>query len=159
VRRYGYESFSPGKKIAPLSMDGKYFGVLICYDSLFPEISRDFVKKGAEFLVHLSYETWYGKTPASAQIFTNTALRAVENNVWMARCVESGISGIVDNRGAITLSTKLFERTAVTGDIFIRRDKSSSFYTACGDWFIYVLLLVLALLVILRIVKKRGINQ
>jgi len=155
VRRYGYESFTKGSKISPLALDGKYFGVLICYDSLFPEISRDFVRKGAEFLVHLSYETWYGNTPASAQIFTDTALRAVENDVYIARCVESGISGIVNNKGQITLATKLFERTAASGDIYIKREKLNSLYTMLGDWFIYLLIILLVAVIIIRLAVKK----
>lgn len=150
VRRYGYTSFKSGKKLNVLSFKNIKTGVLICYDSMFPDISREFVKNGADFLSHLSYETWYGDSCASAQIFTNLVLRAVENNVYIARCVESGISGIINNKGKIIYKTKLFDQTSFAHKIYYEKNKNITFYTKYGKWFVYLILIVLILLIIVR---------
>jgi apolipoprotein N-acyltransferase len=117
---------------------------------MFPEISRTCVKNGAQFLSHLSYENWYGNSCASAQIFTNIALRAIENNVWVVRCVESGISGIVNNKGEIIHPTKLFEEISFAATIYVEKDKELTFYTKYGNWFIWFLLVIIILNIIFR---------
>ena len=113
VRRYGFVGIYGGKFASVLEMRGIRFGVLICYDGVFPEISRKFAEQGAAFMVHLSYETWYGRTPASSQIFVSTAMRAIENEIPIIRSVASGISGFVTSRGEIYSETRLFEKKAV----------------------------------------------
>lgn len=154
VRRYGYTGFTPGNKIEPVIYKDIKIGTLICYDSLFPEISREFVKKGALFLVHISYETWYGKTPASAQIFQNTVLRAIENEVPLVRCVASGISGFVDCDGKIYLKSKLFVRESLTGKILIKENHTLSFYTKYGEWFVFFILIIFFVLIIINSREK-----
>lgn len=150
VRRYGYVSFKHGKELKIFSFKNFKTGALICYDSMFPEISRTYVKKGAQFLSHLSYENWYGNSCASAQIFTNIALRAIENNVWVARCVEAGISGIINNRGEIIYTTKLFEEISFASTIYVEKDKKLTFYTQYGNWFIWFLFVIIILNIIFR---------
>jgi apolipoprotein N-acyltransferase len=154
VRRYGYTGFTPGNRIEPVIYKDIKIGTLICYDSLFPEISREFVKKGALFLVHISYETWYGKTPASAQIFQNTVLRAIENEVPLVRCVASGISGFVDCDGKIHLKSELFSKVALTGKILIKEKHTPSFYTKYGDWFVFFILIIFFVLIIINSREK-----
>ena len=139
VRRYGYTGFTPGKKIEPLNYRGIKFGVIICYDSLFPEISRDFANKGARFLAHQSYETWYGRTPATTQIFLNTALRSIENGIPMIRCVSSGISGFVTARGEIYSVTGLYSKETVASEMLVDPKGGKTIYTMFGDWFVYFL--------------------
>jgi apolipoprotein N-acyltransferase len=160
VRRYGYTGFTPGKKIEPLNYRGTKFGVIICYDSLFPEISREFAAKGARFLVHISYETWYGRTPATTQIFINTALRSIENGIPMIRCVSSGVSGFVKATGEIYLETGLFEKRAEAAEILVDTKGGKTIYTRFGDWFVYFLVLLTAALVIRgRKRKNDGLNN
>lgn len=155
VKRYGYIGFTSGKAIEPVVYKNIKIGTLICYDSLFPEISREFVKKGALFLVHLSYETWYGKTPATAQIFQSTVLRAIENEVPLVRCVASGISGFVDHNGKIFLKTGLFTRESLTGVINLKEENNLTFYTKFGDWFVFFILIIL---IVLIIINRKNVN-
>lgn len=160
VRRYGYTGFTPGTKIEPLDYNGTKLGVVICYDGLFPEISREFVKKGARFLAHLSYETWYGRTPATSQIFLNTAMRAIENGVPLIRSVSSGISGFVAANGKIYSTTGLFERRAAVADIEVDAKAGRTFYTLFGDWFVCFLAFLTAVLIIKgKIQKNDSVNN
>ena len=144
VRRYGYVGFEKGEKIEPVQAGAFKTAPLVCYDGLFPEISRKFAYKGVDFFAHLSYETWYGRTPASAQIFTNTLLRAVENDRYLVRCVASGISGIVSNTGDIVISSGLFEKAMLCGKIYVNEKNNKTPYTKYGDWFPFFMLVLLA---------------
>ncbi|MFP4467215.1 MAG: apolipoprotein N-acyltransferase [Candidatus Goldiibacteriota bacterium] len=157
VRRYGYVGFSRGEKIMPLEFKGIKAAPIICYDGLFPGISREFVKSGGRFLAHVSYETWYGNTPASAQIFSNTLLRAVENNVYLIRCVSSGISGAVDNKGRIFKETGLFEKDSFTAEIKISRGKPGAFYTFAGEWFVWALIIVF--LIYAALMRRKALKE
>ncbi|MBN2753800.1 MAG: apolipoprotein N-acyltransferase [Candidatus Goldbacteria bacterium] len=143
VRRYGYIGFEKGEKIEPVPAGAYKTAPLVCYDGLFPEISRRFAYKGVDFFAHLSYETWYARSAASAQIFTNTLLRAVENDRYLVRCVASGISGIVSNRGDIVISSGLFEKAMLCGRIYIDENQKKTPYTKYGDWFPFLMLILL----------------
>jgi apolipoprotein N-acyltransferase len=143
VQRYGYEGFKSGSLIEPLEFNGIKAGTLICYDSFFPEIARVHARKGAQFLAHLSYESWYGHTPASAQIFMNAALRSAECGIYMVRCVESGISGVVDDTGKIVFHTGLFTKEFFSYDVPVSAKPVLTFYCAHGDIFPCILLAIL----------------
>lgn len=152
VRRYGYIGFTKGEGFEPLDAGGFKTGAMICYDSLFPEGARAFAKKGAAVLAHLSYESWYGVSPASAQIMQNTALRAAENNMWIMRSVESGISAFISPEGRITAATKLYEKSYLSGSVTLNEGKRT-FYTNHGPWFIILILAALLAGFVVQIVR------
>jgi len=140
VQRYGYSGFTRGTSLQPVKAGDYKAGIMICYDALFPEIARAFALKGASYLTHLSYETWYGNTPASAQIFQNTALRAKETGLPIVRTVASGISGFVDGYGKIRVCAGLFEKKACVSTILPRDSAKKTLYVLLGDWFPLLLL-------------------
>ena len=92
--------FTPGKnfKIFKFKAD---FGVLICFEDIFPEISRKFVDGGAKFLIVITNDAWYGKSGAAYQHAANSVFRAIENRVPVVRCANTGISCFIDSRGRI----------------------------------------------------------
>jgi len=120
------------------STPGGRFGVLICYETIFPDLNRRFIRKGADFLVTITNDAWFGKTSAPFQHFSMATFRAVENRAYVARAANTGISGIIDSMGRIVLQTEIFSRQAVTGKIFLRGPET--FYTRYGDVFAYVCL-------------------
>ena len=77
------------------------FATLICYEDIFPEISREFVKNGAQFLVVITNDAWYGKTSAPYQHAACSVFRAIENRVPVVRCSNTGLSCFIDSRGRI----------------------------------------------------------
>lgn len=154
VGRHGFVSAKPGKEIVPLHLENFTIGVVICYDGIFPEISREFCRKGAAFLVQLSYERWYGNSSASAHILTNTLLRAVENNVYLVRSVEAGISAIISPTGKIIKNTGLYKRASLAGTVHLKEPGAITFYTRFGDVFIYGIAGILLMVILLMGWKK-----
>ena len=94
-----YTVFTPSLKLKTLNP--VHFSVLICFEDLFPELSRQFVKKGADFLVNITNDAWYKKGPASMQHLQASVFRAVENRVQVVRAANTGISAFIDPSGKI----------------------------------------------------------
>lgn len=143
----------PGKEYTIFDRPAK-FGVLICFEDLFPELSRRFVKKGAKFLVNITNDAWYKETSAAAQHFSASVFRAVENRVYLARAANTGISGFIDPWGRIVSPV----RNIAGKEIFVRGFSSAeiclaegrSFYNRYGDIFVLLCLLLDSCVIIIR---------
>ncbi|SMD01935.1 Apolipoprotein N-acyltransferase [Desulfocicer vacuolatum DSM 3385] len=132
--------FSPGSSNAkPLAFKGSRAGVLICFEIIFPELAATVVKNGADLLVTMTNDAWFGRTSAPLQHFSMAVFRAVENRRSVARAANTGISGFIDPRGVITGTTALFEKTTLTRQVPCI--SSMSFYTTHGDVFAWVCLI------------------
>jgi apolipoprotein N-acyltransferase len=127
------------------SIPGAEFGVLICYEIIFPGLNRRFIRKGADFLVTVTNDAWFGKTSAPFQHFSMATFRAVENRVFVARAANTGISGIISSTGKIVTRTDIFSRHAVTGEVY--PENSETFYTRHGDAFAYACMIWSILLI------------
>jgi apolipoprotein N-acyltransferase len=141
----GIGDFSSGSTITLLHLPEASFGVLICYEIIFPDLTRRFVKKGAQFLVNITNDAWFGKTSAPYQHLSMAVVRAIENRRWIARAANTGISAFIDATGAIKSATPLFTESFLTGTIGIV--DVQTFYTTYGD--IFALLATLLSLVLL----------
>ncbi len=125
-------NYTPGeKRFSPLAFGQGRTGVLICFEILFPGISRAFVNQGAQILTTMTNDAWFGTTAAPVQHFGVAVFRAVENRRSLARAANTGISGFIDPLGRPRNTTALFADAAVTADLPILSE--TSFYTAQGD--------------------------
>ena len=98
----GYRfSFVPGKEQNILSIDSTPFGVLICFEDIFPGLSRRFKEKGARLLINITDDHWFGRGPAPYQHLAASVLRAVENRLPVVRSANTGISAFIDSSGCI----------------------------------------------------------
>lgn len=129
------------------------FGSPICYEVIFPDLVRRFTKAGANFLVTITNDGWYGRTSAPYQHFANAILRAVENRRPLLRAATTGISGFIDPYGRVVSETKIGERTFVTGRVTPRTVLTP--YVRFGDWFSRLCLTAGALTLILAFFKRR----
>jgi len=129
----GIGDFKSGKEIFNFTLPQGKFGVLICFEIIFPDLCRRFVKRGANFLVTLTNDAWFGRTSAPYQHFSMAAFRAVENRVFVARAANTGITGFIDPRGKILKEGGIFTEEAMSGTI--RLSSQKTFYTLCGDVF------------------------
>jgi len=135
------------------------FAVLICFEDLFPELSREFIKRGARFLVNITNDAWYKEGSAPYQHFAASVFRAVENHVYLVRSANTGISGFIDPFGR-PLS---IVHDAVGKNSFVRGYSSQNIclapgrrtiYNRYGDLFV-VFCLLLDSCVIIFILRKR----
>ena len=132
----GIGDFSPGETRTTFKLPEGTFSVLICYEIIFPNLTRKFVKDGAQFLVNITNDAWFGNTSAPYQHLSMATVRAIENRRFIARAANTGISGIIDATGDIQSSSKLFTEQLLTGTI--RPLSVLTFYTKFGDVFAYL---------------------
>lgn len=118
------------------------FGVVICYEGIFPELFRKFVAGGARYMVNITNDAWFGTTSGPWQHLAMLPFRAVEHRVGIARAANTGVSAIVDADGRIVKTLGLFERGVLRGAVSLRVGRT--FYTRFGDLFAYVCLAVSA---------------
>jgi apolipoprotein N-acyltransferase len=128
------------------------FGVLICYEGIFPALTRRFVDGGADFLVNITNDAWYGRTSAPHQHLVQASFRAIENRVPMVRAANTGISAIIDADGRIRWHGPLFEMLGHVDEI--RWTGQRTFYTRFGDVFVWLCVVVTALGVIGALFRK-----
>ncbi|HTC34609.1 MAG TPA: apolipoprotein N-acyltransferase, partial [Bryobacteraceae bacterium] len=125
--------FVPGNRIVVFPMDSHRLGVFICYESVFPDEVREFVKEGANLLVNISNDGYFGHSAAREQHLEIARMRAVENSRWLIRSTNDGITAVVDPAGNVDERLPLYEETTAAMH-FLFRD-GSTFYTNYGDWF------------------------
>jgi apolipoprotein N-acyltransferase len=128
--------FEAGNRAVGLPLGGGKVGVMICFESIFPEIGLAFKKAGATLLANLTNDAWFGRSSAPFQHFSMGVFRAVENRVFFLRAANTGVSGIVDPTGKVLFSTPLFEKAVITGraahlDI-------PTWYSFWGDLWVYL---------------------
>jgi len=122
----------PGRRftVFPGPQDSR-FAVLICYEASFPGLVREFTRRGAEVLVNISNDGWFGDSAARRQHLLMVRMRAIENDRWILRATNDGITSVVDPDGRV----EAFEggRRAVYHARYGLRN-SRTFYTLAGDW-------------------------
>jgi apolipoprotein N-acyltransferase len=131
VRRVG--EFTPGDELAVGTADGHRLAVFICYEAIFPDLVRGFTRRGADLLVNITNDGWYGRTSAPYQHLAMAVFRAVENGKYLVRAANTGITAVVDARGRIRQRTSLFEQTVLVADAAIV--PGSTPYARHGDVF------------------------
>ena len=127
-------------------------GVLICYEAIFPYISRAVVNNDADLLVNITNDAWYGTTAAPYQLFTMTVFRAIENRRALVRSANTGISGFIDPAGRILSTTDLYREDAVAMKVPLLSGRT--FYTRFGDSFARFSLALTAALVGWKAARK-----
>lgn len=139
-------SFTPKSwsKDGSLGARSVKFGVAICYEVIFPDLVRQFAANGAEFLVTITNDGWFGPSSAPAQHFAMVVFRSVENHLAFARSANTGISGFVDPFGQIIQATPLFTEQSSYAAIPTRQART--FYSYYGDVFAHACVIICALL-------------
>jgi len=128
-------NFAAGTEYTISPVDGHRISTAICYESIFPDLMRRFVKQGSELFVLITNDGWFGESSAPFQHLRMGVVRAVENRRYMVRDANTGISAIIDPYGRIESSTRIGVRTILDGTAHFRSDLT--FYTRYGDVFAY----------------------
>ena len=133
-------NFLPGKEHTLFNIGTTQFGVLICWENIYPELFRQFVKNGANFMTNMTNEAWFGETAAPYQFLAMSVFRAVENRVTVVRSANTGISCFIDPHGKIIGKVRNNNKEiSVEGylTMAIPLTHRKTFYTLYGDVFAY----------------------
>jgi len=129
----GVGDFNPGKKGHTIKWGDLRLGIQICYEIIFPHLSRAMVKNHASVLINITNDAWYGRSSAPNQHFSMTVFRAVENGRSIIRAANTGISGFIDPCGKVMAATPLFEDATITRPVPVIEEMT--FYSRFGDLF------------------------
>jgi apolipoprotein N-acyltransferase len=146
--------FLPGKDYTISALDGHHISTAICYESIFPDMVRRFVKRGSDLLVVITNDGWFGESSAPYQHLRMGVVRSVENHRYMVRTANTGISAIINPYGRIEASTPIGVRRALDGTAYFRSDRT--FYTEYGDLFAYANVIAVG---VLFLTKRRNSDR
>lgn len=136
----------------PLMWNNIKAGILICYEDIFPDPARDAVKNGANILANLTNDAWYEQSSAPYQHLVFSQFRALENRRALVRATNTGASAMIDPYGKIISDLPWFKEGVLSQEMTLVDYQSP--YTRFGDWFVYLLECVLAVLVVSSFLKK-----
>jgi len=129
-------TFTKGTSRAPLNAGDTKLGVFICYESIFPNEIRQLVAQGAQVLVNISNDGWYGDSGAWAQHLNQARMRAVENHRWLLRDTNTGLTASIDPYGRVVAHLERQTRAALAAPYALTN--VTTFYSQHGDWFAYL---------------------
>jgi apolipoprotein N-acyltransferase len=141
--------FSAGNLREPLNAGGVKLGVFICYESIFPDEVRQFAANGAQVLVNMSNDGWYGDSGAYAQHLNQSRMRAIENNRWLLLATNTGVTASVDPNGRLVARLQRKVRATLSAPYALA--DVTTFYTRHGDWFAYLCAIISAGILLMRI--------
>lgn len=128
----GRPSFAAGEGMPLYDAFGARFAFLICYEAILPAYIREPVRRGADLIVNLTYDGWFGDGGEPAQHLMLVAAQAAQLGVPIVRSTSTGISALIDARGRVTARIDLHERRVLVGDVAALR--AAGLYVAWGDW-------------------------
>jgi len=134
--------FERGASRTPLDAGGQRLGMFICYESIFPDEVRQGPLQGAQVLLNISNDGWYGDSGAWKQHLQQTQMRAIENGRWLLAGTNTGMTASVDPDGRIVAATPRKVRTALAAPYALI--SGTTFYTRHGDWFAYLCAIISA---------------
>ncbi len=147
---------TPGEGARVLEVPGKNIriGPLICYEDMMAELSRNYAKTGANLLVNLTNDAWFGKSAAPYQHLLLSVPRAVETRRYLVRATNSGVSAIVSPTGKIEARTGIFTEESLKGEVVLI-DSIETLYTKVGDIFAWIALAVTILFMVKNYLRRK----
>lgn len=142
--------FQHGDSHAPLNAGDQRLAIFICYESIFPDEVRRGAEQGAQVLVNISNDGWYGDSGAWKQHLQQTQMRAIENSRWLLSGTNTGMTASIDPDGRIVVATQRKVRTALAAPYAL--NAGTTFYTRHGDWFAYLCAIISAGALVARFV-------
>jgi apolipoprotein N-acyltransferase len=135
VNRITHEAgdFEPGHRVVTFPADGHKVGAFICYESAFPDLVRQFTNAGAQVLVNLSNDGYFGASAAREQHLSLVRMRAAENRRWILRATNDGITALVDPGGRVLERLPILRQMSAT--MRVNYESTLTVYARRGDWF------------------------
>ena len=140
--------FRKGNKYAVGRLsNGNTFGVFICYEAIYPGEVRRFAANGAQLLLNISNDGWFGRSAAAEQHLHMVRVRAAENRRWIVRATNNGFTASIDPYGRVVEPLPPDVRAATDLPYDFRTDET--IYTQFGDWFAWLCVIVSAILLLI----------
>jgi len=140
---FGQSNFMRGGPQPPIESPVGSLGPLICFESIFPELSRHFVREGATLLVNITNDGWFGDTPGPHQHAEMCLYRAVENRRYLVRSANTGVSMVVDPMGRMLNSIGMDREGILIEPVQLLT--TETFYTRHGEWTVLITSLLFAI--------------
>jgi apolipoprotein N-acyltransferase len=137
-----FSPFTPGTLPVLLPVGDHVASTAICYEVIYPDLIRRFVRDGSELLTTITNDAWYGTSSAAYQHWEQASMRAIEEGRYLARAANTGISGFVDPYGRVLARTPLFEQDVVVQDVRFLKDRT--IYSRIGDLVAWLSLVITA---------------
>jgi apolipoprotein N-acyltransferase len=138
--------FVPGANRTPFDVGHYKAGVFICYESVFPGEIREFARNGANVFVNISNDGWFGRYGAPKQHLNQARMRAVENDRWLLRATNTGITSAIDPYGRVVDEAP--RETYTYLDAPFATVNGTTFYTRHGDWFAFLCAIISVLMLL-----------
>ncbi len=119
-------NFTPGERPVLLPVGDRVVSTAICYEVVYGNLIRRFVRDGSELLTTITNDAWYGRSSAAYQHWDQAAMRAIENGRYLARAANTGVSGFVDPYGRVLQKSKLFEEAVLVDNVRLTTDDGRS---------------------------------
>ena len=150
-------TFARGRSRMPLEAGDIKLGTFICYESVFPNEVRQFALNGAEVFVNVSNDGWYGDSSAPLQHRNMARMRSVENDRWLLRDTNTGITSVIDPYGRMVAEAPRNQRTSLQAVYSLV--ETTTFYTRHGDWFPFICAIITLAGVVLRFREPAEVMQ
>jgi apolipoprotein N-acyltransferase len=131
------------------------FGTPICFEDAFSNLCRDYITQGGDMLVNITNDSWSKTWSSEIQHFAVARFRAVENRRVLVRSTNGGLSAVVGPWGEIRARMPFFERTWKKVDVPVYRERTMTPYTRFGDWFAWVSILLLFVVLVVDVLPKK----
>jgi apolipoprotein N-acyltransferase len=149
----GVGDFDTGENGRTIKWQKSSIGILICYEIIFPTLSRAMVQNNASLLVNITNDAWYGRSSAPYQHFSMSVFRAVENRRSIIRAANTGISGFIDPSGSVIETTQIFKDAVITQKVPMLQVET--LYSRFGDVFAMTCLGLSVFFILLRLLRFR----
>jgi apolipoprotein N-acyltransferase len=122
----------PGSRAVVFPGPPAPFGVVICYEGIFPDLFRDFVNNGARLMVNMTNDGWFGRTSGPGQHLAMYPFRAIEHRIAVVRAANTGVSAFIAPTGQVVRHLGLFQRGVISDRVPLRQ--GTTLFTRLGDW-------------------------
>jgi apolipoprotein N-acyltransferase len=150
-------NFSYGKNYSLIPLGDAKAGVMICFESHFGQLSREYVRRGADVLIEMTNDGYLGPTPVLRQHLANAVFRAVETNRPVLRVTNVGITAYINERGEVLDATQPYTEDTRVWSV-AKSDGSQTFYVKYGDWFAWLCTAVSVALIALAFIGKKRVS-
>ena len=151
-------SFQTGENYRLFPVGDAQAGIMICYESHFPSLSREFVKRGADVLIEMTNDGYLGNTAVLRQHLAGAIFRAVETNRPVLRATNVGVTAYINERGEVSDAADVYTEATRVWTVS-KSDGGQTFYVRYGDWFAWLCSIVSIGLLIFSFWKKRSLTE